>query len=86
MKKLLNNIYGSFNNIKGEGWAARKLTAFAFMVLVLYLHIKYVDKSNGVEVLIIDCLMILLLLGMVTFEQILLFKNGNKKPSDDTEG
>lgn len=82
MNKILKNISGSFNNIQGDGWAARKLTAFAFVVLVFYIHYRYIDKTNAIDAIIIDCLSILLLLGLVTFEQIILFKNGKEKQSE----
>lgn len=48
------------------------------MAMIAYCHFKYVDKSNVIEVLIIDSLLLLLLLGLVTFQQVIEFKNGSK--------
>jgi hypothetical protein len=73
----LSNILNSFNN-SSEGFSARKLTAFAFVLFTLYIHLRYIDKSNAIEALTIDGLMILLLLSIITFEQIIKFKEGNK--------
>ena len=83
MNKLLQNLSESFGTIHRKGFAARKLTAFAFMLLTTYLHYKYVDKTNVIEALMIDCSMILLLLGLVTFEQIIALKNGKESPTNE---
>ena len=77
MKNLFTNLFASLNNQDG-GWSARKLTAFALMVLIAYIHYKYVDLSNAIEAILIDLAGVLLLLGIITFEQILKFKNGGK--------
>lgn len=79
MKQLYEKIVGSFDT-NTSGASARKLTAFAFMLLVVFIHCKYVDKDNAMEALMIDSSMILLLLGLVTFEQILALKNGKNEP------
>ena len=78
MKELFNNLIGSLNNTD-SGFSARKLTAFALMVLIAYVHYKYVDLSNAIEAVLIDLGGVLLLLGIITFEQILKFKNGAKE-------
>lgn len=80
MKSLYEKILGSFDK-SHSGFAARKLSAFAFMLLVTFLHYKYVDKTNVIEALIVDSCMILLLLGLVTFEQVIALRNG-KGPSE----
>ena len=76
MKKIIENLINSLNN-QDSGFSARKLTAFALMVLIAYVHYKYVDLSNAIEAILIDLGGVLLLLGIITFEQILKFKNGN---------
>ena len=76
MKKIFENLLNSLNN-KDSGWSARKLTALALMILIAYVHYKYVDLSNAIEAILIDLGGVLLLLGIITFEQILKFKNGN---------
>lgn len=78
MKNLINNLINSLNNTD-LGFSARKLTAFALMVLIAYVHYKYVDLSNAIEAILIDLAGVLLLLGIITFEQILKFKNGAKE-------
>jgi hypothetical protein len=78
MKDIITNLFASFNNQEG-GFSARKLTAFALMVLIAYTHYKYVDLSNAIEAILIDLAGVLLLLGIITFEQILKFKNGAKE-------
>tara|TARA_R110000868_G_scaffold23387_1_gene94399 strand:- start:3017 stop:3247 length:231 start_codon:yes stop_codon:yes gene_type:complete len=74
---IIDNLIKSFTTEKG-GFAARKLTAFALMILIAYSHFKYVDLTNVVEVLIIDLSGVLLCLGLVTAEQILSFKKWQK--------
>lgn len=76
MKKIIENLINSLNNTD-SGFSARKLTAFSLMVLIAYVHYKYVDLSNAIEAILIDLGGVLLLLGIITFEQILKFKNGN---------
>ena len=78
MKKIIENLINSLNNTD-SGFSARKLTAFALMVLIAYVHYKYVDLSNAIEAILIDLGGVLLLLGIITFEQILKFKNGTKE-------
>ena len=77
MKELFNNLIGSLNNTD-SGFSARKLTAFALMVLIAYVHYKYVDLSNAIEAILIDLGGVLLLLGIVTFEQIIRFREGTQ--------
>ena len=76
MKQFFSNIVTSFDNTK-EGGSARKFTAFALIVMMVYCHVKYVDKDNVVEVLIIDLCGALLCLGLVTAQNIIELKNGN---------
>jgi high-affinity K+ transport system ATPase subunit B len=68
-------LLGSFDNIPKNGFSGRKLTAFVTMLLVIYLHRK-VTPEEVVTVIVIDCLFILLLMGIVTLQQITEFKNG----------
>lgn len=75
--KVIDNLIKSFTTERG-GFAARKLTAFALMVCVAYIHLKYVDLSIAVEVLIIDLSAVLLCLGLVTASNLIELKNGKK--------
>lgn len=76
IKKVLDWIF-PFRNTT-EGSSARKLTAFALTLCVIYVHIKFVNHRNAVEVIIIDLLAILLLLGIVTIQNIIELKMGYK--------
>lgn len=78
--KIAENLIKSFTTEKG-GFAARKLTAFALMVCVAYIHYYLVDSTIAVEVLIIDLAAVLLCLGLVTASNIIELKNGSK-PKD----
>ena len=75
---IWENLVKSFTTEKG-GFAARKLTAFALMVLIAYCHYKYVDNTNVIETIIIDLSGVLLCLGLVTASNIIELKNGSKK-------
>lgn len=78
---IAENLIKSFTTEKG-GFAARKLTAFAIMVCVAYIHFKYVDITIAVEVLIVDLASVLLCLGLVTASNLIELKNGNKQKED----
>jgi hypothetical protein len=77
MKEIINKILSSFDN-SSEGFSARKLTAFSLMVCIAYVHYKYVNESTAIEALITDLCGVLIALGIVTAEQIINLKNGNK--------
>lgn len=81
--KTIDNLIKSFTNDKG-GFSARKLTAFALMVCVAYIHYNYVDLSIAVEVLIIDLSAVLLCLGLVTASNLIELKNGSKQQDNAT--
>lgn len=82
MQKLTRWLIGSFD-VGTEGGSAKKLTAFAFMVLVAWLHFVYVDKDNAIEFLIVDVSALLTLLGVSTIDKIQQLKhqssNGNNQ-------
>ena len=93
MKKLLGEIYngiiGSLDNKKGSGFSARKLTSIITMVLLILVHsswLKYAflkeDFDYLTQVLIIDECFVLLLLGIVTLEQVAALKN-NKQENEN---
>jgi hypothetical protein len=70
MKQQFKNIEESFKP-GDNGYMARKLTSFAFMICVAYIHLRYVDTENAVEALMVDSLMVLLLLGIITSSQLI---------------
>lgn len=72
MKKLINYIGASFDTHK-QGASARKLSAFATMVLIVYAH-RFVTALNVVEVLAVDGGLLCVLLGITTYEKIKLEK------------
>ena len=85
IKEILNNIAGSLDNKQNSGFSARKLTAAILMVCIILIHLSWLkhaflreDYRFIVEILSIDSLFVLLLLGIVTIEQITKLKNSNK--------
>ncbi len=71
--KITAWVLSSFDtNTKGA--SARKLTAFGFMLMMAYCHMRFVDHENVEGVLVIDGCCLLLILGIVTAEQVLKFK------------
>jgi hypothetical protein len=79
MKEILTKLANSFDNTN-DGFSARKLTAFTLVVCICWLHYKFVTPDNAVEYLIIDLLGVLILLGIITIEQVIKLKNGNTQP------
>ncbi len=83
MKKLFSDLYQSFFNNK-EGFSGRKLTGVSFFVLIaigdiiFYYKPDPVFQSLYVEVKLINVGGLLLCLGLVTFANLLEFKNGMK--------
>ena len=84
IKGFIQNVVNSLN-IQQGGFSARKLTAFVTMALVIYLHIRYVDLTNVITVLIYDMVFILVLFGIVTIDQLYKFKTGNGTNNNPTE-
>lgn len=82
---VLNHIHGSLTTNK-DGYSARKLSAFLFMGLVVFIHAKYLSNESAYEFLIVDCAMILILLGIVTIQNIIEFKNGTTPQKEITNG
>jgi len=74
---IWENLVKSFTTEKG-GFAARKLTAFALMFCIAFIHFTKCTPENAVEFLIIDLSGVLLCLGLVTASNIIELKNGSK--------
>jgi len=82
---ILERFINSFDT-KNEGFSARKLTAFTFVLLAGYIHYEYVNVDNAIEALIIDSATALLCLGIITAQNIINFKNGREdKTNEQTE-
>jgi hypothetical protein len=79
MKRIIDNLIGSFDTVKENGFSARKLSAFALMICIAYVHFKWVNHENVAEVLIIDLCGVLILLGLVTAQNVLDYKNSEKR-------
>jgi hypothetical protein len=73
----LKFIFASFRNEPG-GASARKLTAFAFMLCVAWVHLKWVNHENAIAALVIDVSAALLSLSIVTAENLIRLRHGGK--------
>ena len=91
IKETLSKLVGSFDN-NSKSFSARKLTAFAFVVFSGYIHVRYVGPENAIEALLVDAGTALLCLGIITFEQVIKFKNGESdkpqvnQPENEQQG
>ena len=89
IKNIILNLLNALNT-KKEGFSARKLTAFISVLCIIYIHIRFVEPSNILSVLLYDMAFVLVLLGIVTIDQLYRFKTGattntpetTSKPSD----
>jgi hypothetical protein len=77
--KIGSGLFYSFDSKCDTGFDPRKLTAWTIISLAGYSHIKYVDQSVIVEVLIVDYMAVGVLLGIVTMEQLTKFKEAKKE-------
>jgi hypothetical protein len=75
MKQILNKILSSFDT-NTHGFSSRKLTAFASIVVAIYVTYT-LPMDMRLHALYAWQLLALLCLGIVTIEQIIKFKNGN---------
>ncbi len=76
--KIIEKLLGSLDNQKNSGYSLRKLVALILMVCIIYIHVMYVDATMAIEVLLIDLGGVLILLGVVTIQNLIEFKNGGK--------
>ena len=93
IKSKITDIYegliGSLDNKKNSGFSARKISVLVIMIMVILIHISWLkhaflreDYKYIIEILSIDSLFVLLLLGIVTLEQINKLK-GLKKTNEE---
>ncbi len=82
---IYNGVIGSLDNKKNKGFSARKISVLVVMICVIFVHASWLkhaflreDYEFIIEILTIDSLFVLLLLGIVTIEQISKLKNGSK--------
>jgi hypothetical protein len=85
INQVYKGLIGSLDNKKNSGFSARKISVLVIMVCVTLIHLSWLkhaflreDYQYIIEILTIDSLFVLLLLGIVTIEQISKLKNGNK--------
>jgi|6_EtaG_2_1085325.scaffolds.fasta_scaffold327604_2 nitrogen fixation/metabolism regulation signal transduction histidine kinase len=83
--QIYTGLIGSLDNKKNTGFSARKITVLIIVICIILIHLSWLkhaflreDYKFIVEILSIDSLFVLLLLGIVTLEQISKLKNGNK--------
>ena len=83
--EIYSGIIGSLDNKKNSGFSARKISVLVIMVCIILIHLSWLkhaflreDYKFIIEILTIDSLFVLLLLGIVTIEQISKLKNGSK--------
>ena len=86
IKNFIKDLVNSLNT-QPTGFSARKLTAIVTMMCVIFLHIKYIDKTNVLSALEYDMMFVSLLFGIVTFDQLYKFKSGRtpteEKPKEE---
>jgi hypothetical protein len=75
--KPIRFFLDSFKNTPG-GASARKLTAFAFMLCVAWVHLKWVNHINAIAALVVDVSAALLSLSIVTAENLIRLRHGGK--------
>lgn len=75
--KYIDKVLASFENSPG-GFSARKLTAFAFMLCVAWVHLKWVNHENAIAALVIDVSAALLSLSIITAENLIRLRHGGK--------
>ena len=86
MHEMYVGVIGSLNTRKDDGFSSRKITAVAVNILYIITHFVWYkhaflreDFEHFILISIIDALYVLLLLGIVTFEQVVKLRNGNKQ-------
>lgn len=76
MKSIIKWFAASFDN-STSGSSARKWTAFALMVCIAYIHLKFVNNANAIDALIIDLIGVGFFLGLITVSQLVELRNGS---------
>lgn len=75
---MLNRLINSFDNIDVNAFSARKLTAFAHVLFIAYLHTR-VDSVHLIAMHLIDAGTLAVCLGLVTIPELIKFLQGNKQ-------
>jgi len=79
MKGILTRLFNSLDT-KNEGFSGRKLTALTLIFLAIYVHtsVDFHAKGVGLEFLITDVIGAFMCLGIITAQNIINFKKGDK--------
>lgn len=94
LTELYKGFVGSLDNRKNSGFSARKLTSIIVIVCIVLVHASWLkhaflreDYEYMIDILVIDSVFVLLLLGIVTLEQVKNFKvlNSSKKKESKDE-
>jgi hypothetical protein len=88
--EIYYGIIGSLDNKKNKGFSARKITAVAVNLCFVITHVVWwkhaflrEDFKHLVTVLVIEALYVLLLLGIITMQEVISLKNGDKTKEDE---
>jgi len=81
---VLQNVKDSFHN-NPTGFSARKLSAFVSFSVAAYVAIQNANPEDATSLASIFLLYSLLCLGIVTAEQIVRFREGNKTTTSTTD-
>jgi len=88
MRKAIGDFFigflYTFSNDK-RGNSARKTTAFALMLGIGWIHLRYVDRENAINALWIDLTFVALMLGAVTAENLIALKMGYEAKKVENE-
>ncbi|TZF84506.1 hypothetical protein FW774_05830 [Pedobacter sp. BS3] len=83
MKRLINWIRPSFEDNDGKA-SYRRITAFVFVCLICYMVIwNRIQTEIHLKAFFALLITLLLLIGIVTVQNILTFFHRDKEPSDD---
>ncbi len=82
MKDFIKKLIASLDN-KTEGFSGRKLSALAAIITGIYITMHELPKDAQIHALYAWLTFALLCLGIVTVQQVIEFKNGQKPPSNE---
>ena len=77
MKNIFTNLFDSFKN-NTLGYSGRKLSALAGVLTGIYITVKLLPITDQLQALYTWLLFALLCLGIVTLQNVIELKNGNK--------
>ena len=82
--KFVNDLYNSFHN-KPDGFSARKLSAFAGVMVAIIATFKFCDEKVLIDVITVWLIFSLLCLGIITLQQVIDFKTGKNSSITTTK-